>query len=389
MEGLDLVGQRWKFPTTRAGAYGLIVTVALLVRVGGLFVYGIDQSGDAVEYDRIAWNVEQGHGYSLSTSAPFSWTTQREPSYPLFLALIYSLLGHHAAAVVILQCLLGVVACLVIYEIARLIYEDHFVACVAGAVNAVYVPIVIFNFRLYSETMAIVLMAGIAYLFVRLEARPSSWKCYAVLGMVMGLLALTKSVFLLLPAVMLPLLALKIRDTSRTVWRAATCLGAMALVLMPWALINRAVHGSLVFGQSVRMAANLYGRVQNDGMKAPGHDVYESFLELERGGMSTHAINERYVSQALDIIRRHPVRYAVGTLREIRDLWRFGVSEAEIDVRGPITVRGRRGAVFLGVKYAFLTVNFVVLVMGLLGLFLERNIRTGIVMRSSGIRHSC
>jgi hypothetical protein len=219
-------------------------------------------------------------------------------------------------------------------------------------------------------------MAAVAYLLVRCVARPASWMLPTMLGAAMGLLALTQLIFTLLPAVIVPLMVLLNRRTGFICLRnAAIVSAAMGLAVLPWVALNYSLHGEIALGDSVRMGANIYDRVQDRGMNS-GVDVYQHSLYLERGGMPTSTVNRIYVEKAWDIVREHPIRYAVGTLLEIGDLWRFSLSENEIDISGPITLHGARGVLMLSVKYLFQAANVLVLITGILGIFALRTPRT-------------
>lgn len=360
----------------------VIFLVALVVRLIGLAVYGVDQRGDAVEYDRLAFNLSQGHGYSLSLSAPFTRTTQREPTYPLVVALIYRLVGHQPFLVILFQCLLGSLVCLVMYVLARLLYDDRRVAVLAGLLNAVYVPIAIFNLRLLSETVATGLLAVIAYQLVRLLATERNWPQYLFLGLATGLLILTKLIFLFLPVFMVPAL-MGSASGARRVGKPLVCLALIGLMVLPWCVFTRTVHGSTAMGNSVRMGANLYIRVMNDGMKGPlgmRVELYEHLRELEEQGIPVSTLNADAVRNALEIIRAHPIRYLAGVALEIRDLWRFGLDASEIDVTAPMTLQGPKGTLFRSVKAAFQVLNVAVLVTGVLGFLVKVTTRSSLVM---------
>lgn len=362
-------------PAGRVGVYSVIVALALAVRLIGLVYYGVDQGGDAVEYDQIGINLAQGQGYSMSAAAPYVPTTQREPGYPMFLALIYSLFGHSPLAAVLVQCLFGVVACILIYETTRLIYSDQRIAFWAALANAVYIPIVIFSLRLLSEGIEIPLMATVAYLLVCCVARPASWVLPTLLGVAMGLLALTQLIFTLLPAVIVPLMVLLNRRTGFISLRNAAIVGAvMGFAILPWVAVNYSLHGEIALGNSVRMGANIYDRVQDRGMNS-GADIYHHLLDLEADGMPTSTVNRIYVKKALDIVREHPIRYAVGTVLEIGELWHFGLNDDQIDVSGPITLHGTRGVLMRSFKYLFQATNILVLFTGILGIVVLRTPR--------------
>src|SRR5258708_6927874 len=65
-----------------------VFALALVVRIGFLMIAGPVSSPDSSEYETIASNLAAGDGFSLSTSAPFTPTVRRPPSYPAFLALV-------------------------------------------------------------------------------------------------------------------------------------------------------------------------------------------------------------------------------------------------------------------------------------------------------------
>ena len=359
---------------------GVLFLTSLLVRLAGIFTYGIDTSGDFVEFDRLARNLLAGHGYSLEAALPFSPTTQREPLYPLFLALTYAFLGQNPLGVVLLQCLLGSLVSLLVYRIALHLYQDTRVAFLSGLVCAGYLPIAIFNLRLLSETLAIFLVCLTGWQLVQIFNAEKKKLHFGLLGIALGLLTLTKLAFQLLPVCLAALLmGLRGKKELRCV---LLFLALTALLVAPWVLFNKRIHGTYALGNSVRMGANVYARVLADGRKASVHgrtQVYQEFLELERSGVPTSQINAQALRAALTIIARHPFRYLGGIFIEIRDLWRFGTDPEEIDTTGPITLAGKRGQLILFLKKMFLVLHFVLLGTGILGFFLKVTPKTFLV----------
>ena len=366
----------------RMKVYGLIFLAALLVRVIGIFIYGIDCIGDSVEYDLIAYNLTQGHGYSLSQSAPFELTTQREPTYPFFLALIYYIFGHNFLIAIIAQCLVGSLTCVLIYKTALGIYDDGRVALLAALVNAFYLPIAIFNLRLYSETTAALLIAVISYNLVQIFNEKKNWVNYVFLGIMTGLLILNKLAFQFFPFLILVMIMV-LSKSKKVIGKNLVCLLLTAIVVLPWLLLNKRVHDSYAFGNSVRMGATFYVRVANNGMKGPLEmqtGFYGKILQLESSGVDASEINAEYVRKAIDIIRKHPFRYMAGIFLEIKDLWRFSVHAREIDTSGGVTLEGVRGKIYLLIKYIFLILNFLILFTGIIGFFIKINKKSGILM---------
>src|SRR5712692_7550936 len=58
---------------------------------------------DSRDYIALARNVAAGNGLSLAQAAPFNPSASRAPVYPVFLGLIYSMLGESREGVLIVQ----------------------------------------------------------------------------------------------------------------------------------------------------------------------------------------------------------------------------------------------------------------------------------------------
>src|SRR2546425_890782 len=94
----------------------LLVAGALLVRIlFNMYVMGFEDSGfqlypDSKDYDALGLSLASGSGFADNHSP----NTYRPPGYPFFLATIYGRLGHHYAAVTVIQSVLGALTCLMI-----------------------------------------------------------------------------------------------------------------------------------------------------------------------------------------------------------------------------------------------------------------------------------
>jgi 4-amino-4-deoxy-L-arabinose transferase-like glycosyltransferase len=80
--------------------------------------------GDSIYYDRIAWNVVQGHGYSQSTEAPYEPHFKRPLGYHTFIAIIYYLFGHNHEVVYFIQAILQTLSVLIIYKLAKEVFNS-------------------------------------------------------------------------------------------------------------------------------------------------------------------------------------------------------------------------------------------------------------------------
>lgn len=95
-------------------------------------------AGDALEYDAFARNLVEAGRYL----GPSGELASRMPGYPLFLAGLRLLFGASPVAVIVAQCLLGALTCVILLDLARrFVPEKWALAC--GAVAAVYYDLIV------------------------------------------------------------------------------------------------------------------------------------------------------------------------------------------------------------------------------------------------------
>ena len=122
-----------------------IFVIALFLRL--LAVFGqkeIDRvpRSDASGYDEIAVNLASGNGLSQSINGSMTPIAYRTPVYPMFLAGIYYMLGHHYIAVKIIQAILGALFCIIVFLISNIIYENAAIGLIASLCTALYKPFI-------------------------------------------------------------------------------------------------------------------------------------------------------------------------------------------------------------------------------------------------------
>ena len=95
-------------------------------------------AGDAIEYDAFARNLVELGRYL----GPHGEAASRMPGYPLFLAGLRLLFGASAEAVVLSQCLLGALTCVILMDLARrFVPEKWALAC--GLIAAFYYDLIV------------------------------------------------------------------------------------------------------------------------------------------------------------------------------------------------------------------------------------------------------
>ena len=89
--------------------------------------------------DTLGIQLSQWKGYVNSLGKP---TAFRPPVYPLFLGVIYYVFGHNLIIVQLIQTLLGMGICLLVYFIATIV-SDRKVASISAYVCCFYPPLIV------------------------------------------------------------------------------------------------------------------------------------------------------------------------------------------------------------------------------------------------------
>ncbi|MDY6989253.1 MAG: tetratricopeptide repeat protein [Thermodesulfobacteriota bacterium] len=174
--------------------------LALTVRV--VFVFQIQATPlfygaalDTVEYERLALKLADGN--LVPPDAVFL-----NPLYPFFLASVYTLFGHSAMAVLVLQALMDAANCLLIYWIGKGLF-DRRVAVVASFIYACYGMTIFYSGIRLAPTLSLFLTLAFMALFLYASARKRVL-FFLPAGVVFGLVALARTnVVLFFPVILL------------------------------------------------------------------------------------------------------------------------------------------------------------------------------------------
>ena len=94
--------------------------VALITRLA--FSVGVPPDwewGDSSGYEYMAVNLLAGNGFSMDGVTP---TRERPPAYSVFIAAVYAIVGHERYGVVLVQCVIGALTCLLAGWIASRLF---------------------------------------------------------------------------------------------------------------------------------------------------------------------------------------------------------------------------------------------------------------------------
>ncbi|MFI4861766.1 MAG: ArnT family glycosyltransferase [Phycisphaerales bacterium JB063] len=251
-----------------ASALCLVFALAFLVRVGLACTFvGLDAAPDAganpdqLDFEMIAWEVAQGHGFVLADGQP---TARRAVGAVGTMAIPYAVTGRSYAAGRLWLVMLSSATCLLCVWIGTLAVGRG-VGLLAGVGLALYPGHAYYAMHFVSETpFTFWLALGVA---VTLHGSMHRWRwLHAFAGVAWGFAILTKPQFvLMIPLVIGVLLLLKLaallrntadeaetipfaaagRGSRRTGYAAVlvTCFAAGACVL-PWIVRNQVVMGT-------------------------------------------------------------------------------------------------------------------------------------------------
>jgi len=245
-----------------------LIAVALLWRV--VFFLEMNASPYA---DNLTLDSRVYHEVALAAAAgewSYGVTFFQAPLYPWILGVVYSLVGPSQTVVKLLQILLSVASCWLIFRVADRVF-DRTVALVALAISSVYGMSLYFSNELLIVTVVVFLdLLGLDLLIhAASDGRKFLW---AVAGVVFGLSAIARPTILPFVAIV----AVWIVITDWRSGRARTALREVVLfgvgVAVPIAPVT--LHNYLADGDLVLVAANggvnffIGNNPQSDGITA-------------------------------------------------------------------------------------------------------------------------
>jgi 4-amino-4-deoxy-L-arabinose transferase-like glycosyltransferase len=298
-------------PLRPSRAVLVILALALVVRVGVIVATpDFRPIYDAGDYDRHAISIVHGHGYPPALGIPRSPSAFRPPLYPFALAAVYELGGGWTAGRV-LAAILGVAAVLLVLLISQRLWGRR-VGLTAGAIAAVFPPLVLLNASLLSEPLFVVLVlsALLATLRYRDDQRVR-WAATA--GVLCGLAALTRSNgTLLVLAALLGVWTVRPRVRRTALIASAAVVGCAVLTVAPW-VVRNAIQFDRFVGISTQGGVGLAStynaesrRAGRPGLPVPSHQLHVFEDLYRRKDLDEAELGSRLTSRALDYIRDHP-----------------------------------------------------------------------------------
>jgi 4-amino-4-deoxy-L-arabinose transferase-like glycosyltransferase len=325
---------RW-FPGRAATATGerrwraalvVIALVALATRVGIIVVTpDFAPSGDPADYQRHAVSIAAGLGYpSTEIATPGTPSAFRPPAYPYLLGGLYAVVGVHLNAGRLLGAILGALAVVLLAYLGRAVWNRR-IGLLAGALTAIYLPLIALNATLLSESLFLPVELGVALCLVPCSRRPEQLRWPILAGALCAVAALTRAVAdaWLLPVVAVVVLA---APAARRRWRSMiAALVAFVVVLSPWTVRNLTTFHAFV-PISTEDGYTLAGQYnaeagRDDAFEAvwrlPGEvpSLQRTLLALYRrpGGVDEVQLDAALRSAGVRYLKQHPSHLAVAT----------------------------------------------------------------------------
>lgn len=263
-------------------------------------VSGAVPGGNFLEYWRLAGNLAHGHGYSLSTAAPYEPTDWRLPAYPLLLVPMQWLGAGHVG-VSFIDSVLGVISVGGLLAIATVVFADRpKLIVVAGVACAVFPSALTFVDTGLSEN--VLLAAGPWFLYAAFlwgGRRSLGW--FALLFVSATSLAMARAEDIVVVVIGL-LLGCRFARVPAKIVVAALCV--VLVVPLGWAVRNDHVLGRFELTDPMYRDAQLLMQVTDGSQDSP---MYLRGIALGYDGRANAAERAAYQQQVFQLIEHGSV----------------------------------------------------------------------------------
>ena len=342
---------------------------------------------DAADYDNMATNLLAGKGFVHEIAGDLRGEPveirlrgHRPPAYPLFLASLYTLFGHHARAVYLAQALLFTLLGYIVYRLALLCFARRLPALLTILMYAFYLPLHGIIARISTEIL-FMLFLTLEVWFLVCWLRTPRHRPLVLSAVFLGLATLTRPTPFLLPFFLLFLfLAAPLPSWRHRVRAFAVHLLIALAVISPWMVRQAMTFGTFVPVTTGGGITLWEGTAAASGWTTPGWtrpDVPEEamrefgeYINAGPTGYSREIELDRMARQrAIEIIRGNPGRYARQTLVKAPKFW-LGLDFETQTPLDPVSARSVTG----------LLINMLLLVFAMVGAFRLVRARAGLFL---------
>jgi 4-amino-4-deoxy-L-arabinose transferase-like glycosyltransferase len=195
-----------------AGAMALRAVYFFLIRRTACLDINLDPVSDMETFHRWALAIVGGdwlgrgdfhpfHPWQIAVASREQWALwyghvfHQEPLYPYLIALIYLIAPREPLSVIIVQMVMGAAGCALTYLAARRLAAEG-AALAAGVLSALYGPYLYYESLVLRDSLMIPMTALLVWVLGEARARSrtkGAWRWWAGLGLVAGILYVTKA----------------------------------------------------------------------------------------------------------------------------------------------------------------------------------------------------
>lgn len=316
----------------------LVVGIGLLamtIRIAFSFVFfpyaqgplelGVDPDG----FGAIAQNWAEGNGFTYQEGDPP--TTFRGPGYPLLLATVDLVFGNLFPAIVVIQCIIGALLCLVVYYIGKQAL-DSWVGSAAALVAALHPLLIWYSPRLRYEPLLTLLIALAILWLLRVQESRSVRDAFLV-GLFFGCATLVSQIAILLPVTLFIGSVLLSAHRTSLVKSYIVALLTMVTAIVPWTLRNYYISGLIIPVHSGGVTQFVKGNYESEAYdKAPmqtqaldrmGAAYVAQLLDSDPDEFQLKAtgVDQALLPHALSFVRNEPDRLLRKILVQVPRFW--------------------------------------------------------------------
>jgi len=311
-----------------------IFSLAFVLHLAAIIYIGNFYNPQMWEFGEIADNILQGKGHSYFTvEGKLLPSAYMPPAYSFILAGFFLLFGKTSLIFFIIQflhCLFSVVTCVLIYFIAREIF-NRTVAVFSTIAVSLYPPFLYINSQIHPIPIYMMLYCLVFFLLINLRRRPSV-KLSIFSGIFSGVLVLFRPEFLLYSIILAIWIFFNVLGRIR-IKLALVYLLITAAIILPWCTRNFLLFNR--FTTNTALGTYLV-RGWNENATGTGRDswpskkgtilpisIEEKIGEIEPTKDFEAKMDSLLFKEGVSYIRSNPRKAVVLALKKIYYFWWF------------------------------------------------------------------
>ncbi|MEW6618103.1 MAG: glycosyltransferase family 39 protein [bacterium] len=300
-----------KFPSKHKHKFILvgILLIGLILRL--IFLFQVKNNDpnflhfegtDSGCYDALAMQVLDG---TLSKT-PYSYN----PLYFYFLALIYSFVGHEPFKAIIVQIFMGLGTCLIVYLIAKQLFNKN-IGMIAAGICSLYGAFMVYETLLLTTVLDSFLLLLSVFVLLK-SVSQNSMRWYFAAGVILALSSLSRATTLLVFPFLLLWLLIRLGMNKRFLCAGGLIVLGMALTFAPVTYRNYKYSGKFILLTATGPVAFWAGNNEDS----------EGFYHLPPYADEMSSKNKNFYSEdAIRFIKEKPEKYLRLLFKKITVFW--------------------------------------------------------------------